>query len=111
MQPPLQNSIFDDEEEAERLKNSVDINFLRDKEGLIHLTQEEYEDFKSYTQNNEDIPDHSMILVDHQSRYNLRSKNIDDNPKLLHSPRRIRMQLKFHHKSKWMNQADLLHLR
>ena len=68
----MQNVIFEDEEEAERLEKTTDINFLRDKEGLIHLTQVEYEDFMSYIHNNEVVPDHSMIETNHQSRYNLR---------------------------------------
>ena len=53
VQPCLQNAMFEDEVEAEELDKGVDINFLRDKEGLIHLTQAEYEDFMSYTQNTE----------------------------------------------------------
>ena len=38
VQPPFLNAIFEDEEGAERLDNVADINFLRDKEGLIHFT-------------------------------------------------------------------------
>ena len=50
VQPPLQNAMFEDEEEFEGLEKVDDINFLRDKEGLIQLTKEEYEYFMSYTQ-------------------------------------------------------------
>jgi len=49
VQPPLQNVIFEDEEEAEGLERGADINCLRDKEGMIHLTQAQYEDFMSNT--------------------------------------------------------------
>ena len=71
--------MFEDEEEVEGLEKVDDINFLRDKEGLIQLTKEEYEYFMSYTKNNEVISDHSMVAVDHKSIYKLILKNIDDN--------------------------------
>lgn len=32
--------------------------------------------------------DHSMIAVDHKSRYNLRSKKIDDNSKIVAQPKK-----------------------
>lgn len=39
VQPPLQNVIFEYKEEAEGLERGADINCLRDKEGMIYLTQ------------------------------------------------------------------------
>jgi len=88
VQPPLQNLIFEGEEEVEGLERGADINCLRDKEGMIHLTEAEYEDFMSYTQNNEVSPNHSMIAVDHQSRYNIISKKIDETYKLVAQPKK-----------------------
>jgi len=49
VQPTFQNVIFEDEEEVEGLEGGADIICIREKEGMIHLTQTEYEDFMSYT--------------------------------------------------------------
>jgi len=65
------------------LERGDDINYLREKEGMIQITQAEYEYFMSYTWNNEVSPNHSMIVSNHQSRYNLKSNKIDYTFKLV----------------------------